>query len=115
MQAKIDQLKLMGPVILSGIMKSLDSYSSSEAGLLKELILFFYLNDISLFHIQFLSIDSDASAREVKTYAFQSIGLLAQRMPHLFRSQSLYFLWSTIFPISKFICLFWNLFALAGP
>lgn len=58
--AKIDQLKLMGPVILSGIMKSLDSYSSSEA---------------------------DASAREVKTYAFQSIGLLAQRMPHLFREK----------------------------
>ncbi|CAJ1971239.1 unnamed protein product [Sphenostylis stenocarpa] len=57
-QAKIDQLKLMGPVILSGIMKSLDNYPSSEA---------------------------DASAREVKTYAFQSIGLLAQRMPHLFR------------------------------
>ncbi|CAL5190433.1 unnamed protein product [Lathyrus oleraceus] len=55
--AKIDQLKLMGPVILSGIMKSLDNYSISEA---------------------------DASAREVKTYAFQAIGLLAQRMPHLF-------------------------------
>lgn len=34
MQAKIDQLKLMGPVILSGIMKSLDNYSISEAGLL---------------------------------------------------------------------------------
>ncbi|RYR45699.1 hypothetical protein Ahy_A07g031502 isoform A [Arachis hypogaea] len=59
-QAKIDQLKLMGPVILSGIMKSLDNYSSSEA---------------------------DASAREVKTYAFQAIGLLAQRMPNLFREK----------------------------
>ncbi|RDX76074.1 Proteasome-associated protein ECM29-like protein, partial [Mucuna pruriens] len=58
--AKIDQLKLMGPVILSGIMKSLDNYPSSEA---------------------------DASAREVKTYAFQAIGLLAQRMPHLFREK----------------------------
>ncbi|KAL1347958.1 uncharacterized protein [Arachis hypogaea] len=58
--AKIDQLKLMGPVILSGIMKSLDNYSSSEA---------------------------DASAREVKTYAFQAIGLLAQRMPNLFREK----------------------------
>ncbi|ESW13516.1 hypothetical protein PHAVU_008G203200 [Phaseolus vulgaris] len=58
--AKIDQLKLMGPVILSGIMKSLDNYPSSEA---------------------------DATAREVKTYAFQSIGLLAQRMPHLFREK----------------------------
>ncbi|XP_061372568.1 uncharacterized protein LOC133315038 [Gastrolobium bilobum] len=58
--AKIDQLKLMGPVILSGIMKSLDNYSSSEA---------------------------DASAREVKTYAYQAIGLLAQRLPHLFREK----------------------------
>ncbi|KAE9606271.1 putative proteasome component Ecm29 [Lupinus albus] len=58
--AKIEQLKLMGPVILSAIMKSLDNYSSSEA---------------------------DASAREVKTYAFQAIGLLAQRMPHLFREK----------------------------
>ncbi|QCE01566.1 proteasome component ECM29 [Vigna unguiculata] len=58
--AKIEQLKLMGPVILSGIMKSLDNYPSSEA---------------------------DATAREVKTYAFQSIGLLAQRMPHLFREK----------------------------
>ncbi|XP_027329154.1 proteasome adapter and scaffold protein ECM29 [Abrus precatorius] len=58
--AKIDQLKLMGPVILSGIMKSLDNYQSSEA---------------------------DASAREVKTYAFQAIGLLAQRMPQLFREK----------------------------
>ncbi|KAK7300265.1 hypothetical protein RJT34_11106 [Clitoria ternatea] len=58
--AKIDQLKLMGPVILSGIMKSLDNYPSSTA---------------------------DASAREVKTYAFQAIGLLAQRLPHLFREK----------------------------
>ncbi|KAL2973237.1 hypothetical protein AAZX31_14G035700 [Glycine max] len=58
--AKIDQLKLMGPVILSGIMKSLDNHPSSEA---------------------------DASAREVKTYAFQAIGLIAQRMPHLFREK----------------------------
>lgn len=88
MQAKIDQLKLMGPVILSGIMKSLDNYSSSAAGLLKNLK-FFYLNKSSLFHILFLTIVSDASARDVKTYAFQAIGLLAQRMPNLFRSQSL--------------------------
>ncbi|XP_057441454.1 uncharacterized protein LOC130733331 isoform X2 [Lotus japonicus] len=55
--AKIEQLRLMGPVILSGIMKSLDNHSS---------------------------LDSDASVREVKTYAFQAIGLLAQRLPHLF-------------------------------
>ncbi|KAK7276642.1 hypothetical protein RIF29_17785 [Crotalaria pallida] len=58
--AKIEQLKLMGPVILSAIMKSLDNYSSSEA---------------------------DASAQEVKAYAFQAIGLLAQRMPQLFREK----------------------------
>ncbi|KAI9114257.1 hypothetical protein K1719_014907 [Acacia pycnantha] len=58
--AKIDQLRLMGPVILNGILKSLDSYSS---------------------------LDADATAREVKTYAFQAIGLLAQRIPHLFREK----------------------------
>ncbi|MED6198629.1 hypothetical protein PIB30_068265, partial [Stylosanthes scabra] len=57
--AKFDQLKLMGPVILSGIMKSLDNYS----------------------------LEADTSAREVKTYAFQAIGLLAQRMPQLFREK----------------------------
>ncbi|XP_054792203.1 uncharacterized protein LOC129297885 [Prosopis cineraria] len=62
--AKIDQLRLMSPVILNGILKSLDSYSS---------------------------LDADASAREVKTYAFQAIGLVAQRMPHLFRS--IHFIW----------------------
>jgi len=43
------------------------------------------LNKISFVLNSILSIDSDATAREVKTYAFQSIGLLAQRMPHLFR------------------------------
>lgn len=32
MQARIDQLKLMGPVILNGIVKSLDHYSASESG-----------------------------------------------------------------------------------
>ncbi|XP_030959197.1 proteasome adapter and scaffold protein ECM29 [Quercus lobata] len=55
--AKIDQLKLIGPVILTGILKSLDSYSDSK---------------------------SDATARDTKTFAFQAIGLLAQRMPQLF-------------------------------
>lgn len=30
--ARIDQLKLMGPVILNGILKSLDGFSSSELG-----------------------------------------------------------------------------------
>ncbi|PRQ32931.1 putative proteasome component Ecm29 [Rosa chinensis] len=54
----IDQLKLMGPVILSGILKSLDTASSSE---------------------------SDATHRDSRTFAYQAIGLLAQRMPQLFR------------------------------
>lgn len=54
----IDQLKLMGPVILSGILKSLDTASSSE---------------------------SDATHRDSKSFAYQAIGLLAQRMPQLFR------------------------------
>lgn len=49
MQAKIDQLKLMGPVILSGIMKSLDNYSISEAGLLNVIKVILYLNDIVYF------------------------------------------------------------------
>lgn len=34
MQATMDQLKLMGPVILTGIYKSLDGYSASESGCL---------------------------------------------------------------------------------
>nr|XP_023924384.1 proteasome-associated protein ECM29 homolog [Quercus suber] len=55
--ANFDQLKLIGPVILTGILKSLDSYSDSK---------------------------SDATARDTKTFAFQAIGLLAQRMPQLF-------------------------------
>ncbi|XP_062171204.1 uncharacterized protein LOC133876988 [Alnus glutinosa] len=58
--AKIDQLKLIGPVILAGILKSLDSYSNSE---------------------------SDATARDTKTFAFQAIGLLAHRMPQLFSNK----------------------------
>ncbi|XP_065879858.1 uncharacterized protein [Euphorbia lathyris] len=59
-QARIDQLNLMGPVILNGILKLLDSYSISE---------------------------SDVTARETKTFSFQAIGLLAQRLPHLFRDK----------------------------
>ncbi|CAN1830461.1 Proteasome adapter and scaffold protein ECM29 [Linum perenne] len=58
--AKIEQLKLMGPVILSGILKLLDGYSHAE---------------------------SDTAARETKTFCFQAIGLLAQRLPHLFRDK----------------------------
>ncbi|XP_077218029.1 ARM repeat superfamily protein isoform X2 [Tasmannia lanceolata] len=58
--AIMDQLKLMGPVILSGILRSLDGSSKAE---------------------------SDVIARDVKTFAFQAIGLLAQRMPQLFRDK----------------------------
>ncbi|XP_024030403.1 proteasome-associated protein ECM29 homolog [Morus notabilis] len=58
--SQINQLKLMAPVILNAILKSLDSYSNLE---------------------------SDATARDTKTFAFQAIGLLAQRMPQLFRDK----------------------------
>ncbi|KAK3025960.1 hypothetical protein RJ639_040934, partial [Escallonia herrerae] len=58
--ARIEQLKLMGPVILNGILKSLDGYSASE---------------------------SDTIVRETKTFAFQAVGLLAQRMPQIFRNK----------------------------
>ncbi|KAL2510922.1 ARM repeat superfamily protein [Abeliophyllum distichum] len=58
--ARMDQLKLMGPFILTGILKTLDNYSLSQ---------------------------SDAIARETKTFSFQAIGLLAQRMPQLFRDK----------------------------
>ncbi|KDP43192.1 hypothetical protein JCGZ_22744 [Jatropha curcas] len=58
--AQNDQLKLMGPVILNGILKLLDSFSNSE---------------------------SDVIARDTKTFCFQAIGLLAQRLPHLFREK----------------------------
>lgn len=58
--AKLAQLNLMGPVILSGIMKTLDGYSSSE---------------------------SDTNAKDTKTFAFQAIGLLAKRTPQLFRDK----------------------------
>ncbi|GKC37517.1 proteasome-associated protein ECM29 [Tanacetum coccineum] len=60
-QAEIDQLKLMGPVILGGVLKSLDGYTGSE---------------------------SDTIARETKTFAFQAIGLLAKRLPQLFRDKT---------------------------
>ncbi|CAH2033513.1 unnamed protein product [Thlaspi arvense] len=58
---KIDQLKLMGPVILSAIMKMLDGFTGSEA---------------------------DALSRETKTFSFQAIGLIAQRLPQLFREKT---------------------------
>ncbi|XP_071911777.1 uncharacterized protein [Coffea arabica] len=59
--ARPDQLKLMGPVILTGILSSLDNYSTS---------------------------DSDAIFRQIKTFAYQAIGLLAERMPQLFREKT---------------------------
>ncbi|KAL5580309.1 hypothetical protein UlMin_012751 [Ulmus minor] len=55
--SNINQLKLMGPVILTALLKSLDSSNS------------------------------DATAKDTKTFAFQAIGLLAQRMPQLFREK----------------------------
>lgn len=58
--SKLDQLKLMGPLILSGIMKLLDGYSNSE---------------------------SDSVARDTRIFSFQAIGLLAQRLPQLFRDK----------------------------
>ncbi|XP_057955900.1 uncharacterized protein LOC131149465 [Malania oleifera] len=58
--AKMEQLKLMGPVILTAILKSLNSYTTSE---------------------------TDAIARDTKSFAFQAIGLLAQRLPQLFRDK----------------------------
>ncbi|ERM99116.1 proteasome-associated protein ECM29 homolog isoform X2 [Amborella trichopoda] len=59
--ATMDQLKFMGPVILSGLLKSLDGSSL---------------------------IESDSSAREMKAFAFQAIGLLTQRLPQLFRDKT---------------------------
>ncbi|XP_042400814.1 proteasome adapter and scaffold protein ECM29-like isoform X2 [Zingiber officinale] len=57
--AIMDQLKLMAPVILSGIIRSLDA-SKAEA---------------------------EAVPKDVKIFAYQAIGLLASRMPHLFREK----------------------------
>jgi proteasome component ECM29 len=54
--ARMDQLKLMGPVILNGIIKSLDESAS----------------------------ESDAVVRDAKIFAYQAIGLLAHRMPQLY-------------------------------
>ncbi|XP_048499629.1 uncharacterized protein LOC104890118 isoform X2 [Beta vulgaris subsp. vulgaris] len=58
--ARMDQLKLTGPLILTGILKSLDGENNSE---------------------------SDAISRETRTFAYQAIGILAQRMPQLFRDK----------------------------
>ncbi|KAJ8751379.1 hypothetical protein K2173_016576 [Erythroxylum novogranatense] len=58
--AKLDQLKLMGPIILTAILKLLDGYLNSE---------------------------SDSISKDMKAFSFQAIGLLAQRLPYLFRDK----------------------------
>ncbi|XP_020599416.1 proteasome-associated protein ECM29 homolog isoform X2 [Phalaenopsis equestris] len=58
--ALIDRLKLMGPVILNAISRQLDGSSLAE---------------------------TDAIAKDAKSFAFQAIGLLAARMPQLFRDK----------------------------
>ncbi|KAL6906048.1 hypothetical protein ACP4OV_003649 [Aristida adscensionis] len=56
-----DQLKLIGPVILSGILRSLDGSSTTE---------------------------TDSIGRDIKIFAYQAIGLLASRMPNLFSDKT---------------------------
>lgn len=58
--AKMNQLKLMGPVILTGILKTLDNFPL---------------------------LNSDATVRDTRSFCFQAIGMLAQRMPQLFRDK----------------------------
>ncbi|KAH9605188.1 hypothetical protein KSS87_006613 [Heliosperma pusillum] len=58
--AIMDQLRLMAPLILAGILKSFEGTSNQE---------------------------TDAISRETKTFAYQAIGILAQRMPQLFRDK----------------------------
>ncbi|TVT99496.1 hypothetical protein EJB05_55165 [Eragrostis curvula] len=59
--AVTDQLKLIGPVILSGILRSLDGSSTTE---------------------------TDSSSRDIKIFSYQAIGLLASRMPNLFSDKT---------------------------
>uniref|UniRef100_A0A0D3HRG1 Uncharacterized protein n=1 Tax=Oryza barthii TaxID=65489 RepID=A0A0D3HRG1_9ORYZ len=61
-----DQLKLIGPVILSGILRSLDGSSTTEA---------------------------DSSSRDIRIFAYQAIGLLAFRMPNLFCNKTGMAIW----------------------
>lgn len=56
--ASMEQLKLMGPVILSGILKFLDGQVAAE---------------------------SEVYSRELRAFSYQAIGQLAQRAPQLFR------------------------------
>ncbi|KAF8664644.1 hypothetical protein HU200_054353 [Digitaria exilis] len=55
------QLKLIGPVILTGILRSLDGSSTTE---------------------------TDSTGRDTKLFAYQAIGLLASRMPNLFSDKT---------------------------
>ncbi|KAJ1274098.1 hypothetical protein BS78_05G036600 [Paspalum vaginatum] len=59
--AVTDQLKLIGPVILSGILRSLDGSSTTE---------------------------TDSFGRDTKIFAYQAIGLLGSRMPNLFSDKT---------------------------
>ncbi|GLJ38855.1 hypothetical protein SUGI_0791890 [Cryptomeria japonica] len=59
--ASEDQLKLMGPVILSGVLKFLDGIATVE---------------------------SEFSLREIKAFSYQAIGQLAPRAPQLFRGNT---------------------------
>ncbi|CAL4995694.1 unnamed protein product [Urochloa decumbens] len=59
--AVTDQLKLIGPVILSGILRSLDGSSTTE---------------------------TDSTGRDTKIFAYQAISLLASRMPNLFSDKT---------------------------
>ncbi|CAN6357538.1 unnamed protein product [Urochloa humidicola] len=59
--AVTDQLKLIGPVILNGILRSLDGSSTTE---------------------------TDSTARDTKIFAYQAIGLLASRMPNFFSDKT---------------------------
>ncbi|CAO2140782.1 unnamed protein product [Urochloa humidicola] len=59
--AVTDQLKLIGPVILSGILRSLDGSSTTE---------------------------TDSAGRDTKIFAYQAIGLLASRMPNFFSDKT---------------------------
>lgn len=84
----------MGPVILNAILKSLDSHSSVESGLSlcsrsssTSLFCAFVIASQHNFNVidMMYKIHSDATARDTKAFSFQAIGLLAQRMPQLFR------------------------------
>lgn len=46
----MDQLRLMGPVILTGILKSLDGYSASESGAIAHI----KLNFVQLGHLRLI-------------------------------------------------------------